>query len=225
MRRVTGRRATVLGAGRTDAGVHAEGQIAVFRTDSSIPAERFRGALNAHLPAAVSVLETTEAPEGFHPQHDAVSKRYRYIILNRPSRPARERERCWWVKTPLSVAAMQAAARPLVGRHDFRSFTTEASRRKNTIRTVRVLKLRRQGDRITIEIEGTGFLYNMVRAIVGTLVDVGRGHTKPRAIRAILRARDRSRAGRTGPPGGLCLVEIRYGGRRQKSGAGIQNGF
>jgi tRNA pseudouridine38-40 synthase len=210
VRRVTGRRAPVVAAGRTDAGVHAEAQVAVFRTTAAIPAPRFAVALNAHLPPTISILRSEEVPDEFHPQRDARGKHYRYVIVNRPARPALDRERCWWIPVSLDLPAMKRAARHLVGRRDFRSFVSDAEERPDTVRTVRRLTLRRRGDRITIDIEGSGFLYNMVRAIVGTLVEVGRGRWSARDVAAILRARDRRRAGPTAPAAGLTLIKVVY---------------
>lgn len=210
IRRVTGRRSNVHAAGRTDAGVHAEGQVAVFHTDSTIPAERFCFALTSHLPAGVAIVRSEAVPESFNPQRDARGKRYRYVFLVRPARAALDRGRVWWLHGPVDFAAMRRAARHLVGRHDFRSFTTEAADKPDTVRTVRRLSVKRDGDRIVMEIDGDGFLYNMVRAIAGTLADVGRGRTPPDAVRDILRARDRSRAGRTAPAHGLTLVHVNY---------------
>jgi tRNA pseudouridine38-40 synthase len=209
VRKVTGRRSSVVGSGRTDAGVHAEAQVAAFRTASLLPAGRFRDALNAHLPAGISVLESDAAPDAFHPMRGVRSKRYRYVILVRPARPALER-RAWWMRTPLDLAKMGTASRALVGRRDFRSFATEAATQENTVRTVQELTLRRRGDRISVDVTGDGFLYNMVRAIVGTLVDVGRGRLAPRDVAAILEARDRRRAGPTAPACGLTMVSVRY---------------
>jgi tRNA pseudouridine38-40 synthase len=210
VRRVTGRRSPVVASGRTDAGVHAAGQVALFRTRARLPAERFRDALNAHLPPEVSVRESAEVDGRFHPMRNVVSKIYHYGIINRRARPALDRGRAWWVAAPLDVAAMRRAARRLVGRHDFRSFATEAAFRKDTVRTVRSLRLRRSGERIVVEVEGKGFLYNMVRAIAGTLVEVGRGKIKPAEVGRILAAKDRRRAGPTAPAHGLCLMSVRY---------------
>lgn len=210
VRRVTGRRAAVAGAGRTDAGVHAEGQVASFHTASTIPAERFRDALNAYLPEAVAVVASDEAPAAFHPRRAAHSKLYRYVILNRPARPALERARAWWIRARLNVPAMRRAARALVGRHDFRSFASKADRLKNMVRTIRSIAIVAAGDRLRIDVVGDGFLYNMVRAIVGTLVQVGRGLMESAAVKRILAARDRARAGPTAPAAGLCLVRVDF---------------
>lgn len=210
VRRVTGRRAAVCASGRTDAGVHAEGQVASFRTASTIPADRFRDALNAHLPEGVAVVESDEAPTSFHPRKAARSKLYRYEILNRPSRPALDRARLWWVRVPLDVPAMRRAARALVGRRDFRSFASEADRYGSTVRTIRSLRISAAGDRLRVEVEGDGFLYNMVRAIVGTLVQVGRGKMAPAEVKRIVAARDRAQAGPTAPAAGLTLVRVDF---------------
>lgn len=192
VRAVTGERAGVRGAGRTDAGVHALAQAAHFDTRSRIPAERFAGALNAHLPADIAVLDAQEAKDGFHAQYGAKGKVYRYVILNRATRPALDRSRVHWMRLPLNVRAMRLASRPFVGRHDFREFAREPERRKTTVRTVKRLDVRRRGDRIAIEIEADGFLYNMARRIVGALIEAAGG---PRG---------------TAPPEGLTLVRVIY---------------
>jgi tRNA pseudouridine38-40 synthase len=205
VREVTGERAKVVGAGRTDAGVSALGQVACFGT------EDFAAALTAKLPQDVSVLSSDEVPPEFHPRKNVRSKLYRYTILNRRTRPAIGRERVAHVSTPLDAARMHGAAQHLVGRHDFTSFAAlEATRGKSPVREITRLDVSRQGDRITIECEGPGFLMHQVRTVVGSLMEVGRGKQTPEWITEVLDARDRSCAGPTAPARGLTLVRVEY---------------
>ncbi|MEW6356312.1 MAG: tRNA pseudouridine(38-40) synthase TruA [Planctomycetota bacterium] len=207
---VTRKKTVIHGSGRTDAGVHALGQVATFQTASEIPAEKLLLAINAHLPRDIVVRKIEEVYGKLHARYDARSKVYRYTVLTGPAGSALDRDRVYHVKYPLNVSRMRKAAKCLLGEHDFRSFTTEAWTRKNTVRTLLDVKIERQGDRIVFTFEGDGFLYNMVRAIVGTLIDIGRGHLKVEDMKVILEARDRSKAGPTTPAKGLCLVEVRY---------------
>jgi tRNA pseudouridine38-40 synthase len=212
VQRVTGERVTVYGASRTDAGVHAEGQAAHIRTRTRIACARLVHALNANLPPDVTVLRVDEPPEGFHAQFDAAGKTYRYRVLRRDVRSALRRDRAYLVRSPLDVGRMREAAARLVGTHDFRAFCTEARTRKRTERRIDRLEIRADGDEVVFEVDGSGFLYNMVRTIVGTLLWVGIGRLGPDDVSAILDSRDRRRAGSVVPPQGLTLVEVRYGG-------------
>jgi tRNA pseudouridine38-40 synthase len=210
--RVTGERLRIAGSGRTDAGVHAQGQVATFKTESSIPAERFAAALNAHLPEDLAVLASEEVPASFHARKGARAKTYRYRILNRPARPALERGRVYHLVPKLDVEAMRRAARGLVGRHDFRAFTPVASVKPGGYeREIFALEVHKQGDEVVIEVTGSGFLHNMVRCIAGTLIEVGRGKLAPAAVKDILASRDRRRSGPTAPACGLYLVRVEYG--------------
>jgi tRNA pseudouridine38-40 synthase len=215
--RILGERVPVLAAGRTDAGVHAEGQVISFRAATSIPPEGIAGALNAALPEDVAVLDCARAPAGFHATFHATGKVYRYVILSsRTPRPLLRRT-AWRVPARLDLRRMREAARALVGRHDFRSFRTNPGLeedRGSTVRSLRRLDLRRRGELVVLELEGDGFLYNMVRSIVGTLVQVGRGTWPPGRVGEALRARDRRAAGPTAPARGLTLVSVEYGARR-----------
>ncbi len=215
VREVTGEAVRIVGAGRTDAGVSALGQVACFRTASTIPPGRIAYALNSKLPQDVAVLASDEAPPEFHPRKSAKLKRYRYVILNRNVRPALDRARAWHVTEPLDVELMRAAAGALVGTHDFAAFTTaEAARTKDTTRTITRLDVQRgraANDSITFEVEGPGFLMHMVRIIVGSLAEVGRGKRCPAWMAKALRSRERTAAGPTAPAEGLVLVEVRYG--------------
>jgi tRNA pseudouridine38-40 synthase len=213
---ITGRRALVVGAGRTDAGVHAEAQVANFHTTSPIPAGKWPEALNAHLPEDVAVLSAVEAPLDFHAQFAATSKVYRYRVLNRAVRSALERFRTHLVKAPLDVARLQEAARRLEGTHDFRSFGSEMSRKGDTVRTIFSFTVARHGEFVDFVVHGDGFLYNQVRSMVGTLLAVGLGRRPPEWVTEVLEARDRSRAGANVPARGLTLVEVRYDGAPRK---------
>jgi tRNA pseudouridine38-40 synthase len=206
--KITGERAELTFSGRTDRGVHGAGMLAVFQTASAIPAERFPLALSACLPPEVAVTSAREMPADFHPRKAAKGKLYRYRILNRPVRSPHERDTAWHVAMPLDVMAMREAARHFVGTKDFRSFTAEAALKENTVRTLTALRIRREGDIIVIDVEGEGFLHNMVRAIVGSLVEVGRGKEPPGWVLEVLEARDRRKAGPTAPPQGLSLIRV-----------------
>ena len=211
--RVIGAPVSLLAAGRTDAGVHAEGQAISFRAGTGIPPAGIAAAANGLLPPDVAVLSLEEAPASFHATFDATGKVYRYEILcGRTPRPLLRRT-TWRVPGRLDAARMRRAARLLVGRHDFRSFRTNPGLdedRGSTVRTLRRVDVRRRGDRIVLELEGDGFLYNMVRAITGTLVQVGRGTWPPERAGEALRARDRRAAGPNAPARGLTLVSVAY---------------
>jgi tRNA pseudouridine38-40 synthase len=210
VRRTTGEVVRVLGAGRTDAGVHAEGQVAHFDTDSDLPPARFLRALNYWLPEDVAVLECRRAGPQFHARFSARSKLYRYRILCSPvRRPLREgfvlRE---WRE--LDAATMRQCAAALVGEHDFSSFASEHAATSTSVRRLLRSSLTRSDDELHYLVEGEGFLYNMVRIIVGTLLEVGRGKMSPEAFGDALAARDRRAAGPTAPARGLCLVRVNY---------------
>lgn len=208
--RLTGEPVRVIGAGRTDAGVHALGQVAHFHTASQMSVERMRRALNAVLPKDIVVLDVSPAPESFHARHSAKGKRYRYTILNRPSPPAIERHRVMHVAHPLDVAAMREGAAHLVGTLDFSSFACNSSKYDNPVRTVMEIAIEKRDDYVIVEMEAIGFLYKMARSIAGTLIDVGRGHLKPSDVLDLLKARDRRLSGPTAPAGGLMLVRVDY---------------
>ena len=209
-----GRKVHVHGASRTDAGVHALGQVGLIETVTPIPTENFPKALNDRLPHDIAVLDASEPPWSFDLIGDVKRKLYRYTIYTGAIRPVLDVRYCWHLSMPLDVPAMNTAAQCLVGTHDFRSFASAADRRESTVRTIfRCDVTRGAGDRqdwVSVEVEGDGFLYNMVRNIVGTLVDIGHGRWEPAMIVAILEAKDRTAAGQLAPPNGLCLVWIRY---------------
>ena len=209
--RITGVMPTVTGASRTDARVHARGQVANFKTESSLPLERLRGALNAVLPRDIVIREAAEATEDFNSRFSALSKLYHYTVWNDPIRPALERNSVWHVRHPLDAELMQQAANLLIGTRDFACFQSANAASETTARTVMRASWRTDSPgKLIFAIEADGFLYNMVRAIVGTLVGVGAGKVSIEQFRKILESADRRKAGRTAPPQGLCLMEVRY---------------
>jgi tRNA pseudouridine38-40 synthase len=215
IQKITGMRTSTLASGRTDAGVHALGQVVSFRTTTHLSTEVLRRAINSELPRSMAVLDITEAQSTFHATHDTLRKRYRYVIDNAPIRDVFSRRYAWHFSARrLDAEVMQRAARALIGTHDFSSFETTGAPRKTSVRTVYNLWVERgRGERehfVTVEIEANGFLYNMVRTIVGTLVDVGRGAKPESWPGEVLQAKDRRRAGRTAPPQGLFLVCVQY---------------
>ncbi len=232
--RLTGERRTVVAAGRTDAGVHALGQACHFRTNTNAPAERLNAALRPHLPPDVTVLEGRDVPPHFHSTRDAVSKTYRYVILNDRDPNPLVRRFAWRVRPDsrgvgLNDAAMRDAAAQIVGTHDFACFQSTGSPRPNTVRTVHRLTLTRSatwpawspvpgeeqagdavGPFLFLEVTGDGFLYNMVRTIAGTLAEVGLGKRPAADLHRLIAGRDRTAAGPTAPPQGLYLVRVNY---------------
>lgn len=213
--RITGEPVRTLASGRTDAGVHALGQVVGLRTDCRLDGPTLQRALNAELPRDVAVLDVRDVPEGFHPIRDAVAKRYRYVIHDGPVRDVFRRAYAWHYPSRLDEHAMREAAPALLGRHDFSSFESSGAPRESSVRTIRDVLVERgragQSDFLRVEVEADGFLYNMVRAIVGTLVEVGRGAQKPEWVGKVLDAADRAAAGPTAPPEGLVLLWVEYG--------------
>lgn len=222
--RVYGKRARVHCAGRTDAGVHALGQVAHFKAPVKIPARKIPAVLNAFLPSDISVLGASYAREDFHAQFDAKGKLYQYFILNSRRRdPFRER---YAVRVPygLDVEAMKEEAKTLLGRHDFRAFQASDpstrspsapllgvnKRKRTSVRRISRIDVAKRGERIIVSAEADGFLYNMVRNIAGTLLDVGRGYLSKGSVKAILDGADRAKAGPTAPARGLFLVKVKY---------------
>jgi tRNA pseudouridine38-40 synthase len=211
MRLTGGARVSSVVAGRTDAGVHAEAQVAQLALSSSLPANRLREALNFYMkPHPVAVLQAAPAPEGWNARFSAIGRAYRYRILNRRARPALLAGRVWHVHQPLDADAMQLAARALLGRHDFTSFRAAACQAKSPLRSLDRLDVTRDGDVIEVAAEARSFLHHQVRNMVGTLKLVGDGHWPVERVAAALAARDRSAAGPTAPPDGLVLVGVRY---------------
>jgi tRNA pseudouridine38-40 synthase len=200
----------IIGSGRTDAGVHAQAQIANFKTDSSIPLEKLQKALNAVLPDDIAITKVEEVGLDFHSRFSAKSKVYRYTILNRASRPALLKDRVYFLPHPLNLKLMQKEAKALLGRHNFQSFQAQDKKEKDSIRTIKNLKISRNRDFIYIDIEADGFLYNMVRNIVGALIEIGRGRFPEGSLRKILESRNRKLAGPTVPARGLSLIKVNY---------------
>jgi tRNA pseudouridine38-40 synthase len=215
LQRITGQRVRATASGRTDAGVHALAQVVSLACDTHLPADVLRKALNANLPQDIVVVDACEAPPGFHAIRDAIRKRYRYVIQDGPVRDVFSRAYAWYVPQRLDQRAMSEAAGVLLGEHDFSSFQASGSERASSVRTILDLSVQRGTgdflDRIVIEVEANGFLYNMVRNIVGSLVQVGRGKRPPTWIADVLQACDRTVAGATAPPEGLFLVHVQYG--------------
>ena len=197
-------------SGRTDAGVHAIGQVVHFFTATRHAPDVILKALNATLPLDLRVLAAEEVSQAFHSTFDAKSKRYRYVIDNRPIADPFTRRYSWHIFRKLNASLMKQAGQALVGRHDFHSFETQWPNRASSVRTIYDLDVVRDGDRVIVEVEADGFLYNMVRAITGTLSLVGTGRRPPEFVAEALAAEDRAEAGPTAPPQGLFLLVVRY---------------
>lgn len=210
LERVTGGRVTLYGSGRTDSGVHALGQVANFKTDASIPPERYASALNPLLPDDIAVKSSCAVPDKFHAQFSALGKRYRYTIYNCRQKTALHRRTAWHVGQRLDMEAMRAAAVHFVGRHDFSAFQSAGGVERETVKTVTRCDVTAEGSFIHIDIAADGFLYNMVRIIAGTLIKVGRGRLPASAIPGVIESCDRQCAGYTAPAHGLCLMEVYY---------------
>jgi len=207
---MTGGPVGVRGAGRTDAGVHADGQVASVEVASRIPALGFMRGLNSNLPRDIAVLDVTDMPTGFNARWGARGKIYRYLIWNHPVRSPRRARDSWHLFAPLDVHAMRRAADILRGEHDFRAFRAADCERRTTVRVLRRFDVGREGGLITCEVEGTAFLKNMVRILVGTLVAVGHAKMTEAAIHELLVNGDRTRAGMTAPACGLTLAKVIY---------------
>lgn len=207
---ITGENACITGSGRTDAGVHAEAQIANFRTRSRIPLDKLQMALNTNLPKDIAISGIEEMSPEFNSQHDARAKIYRYTIFNDNFIDPMMRHfaaKCFY---RLNVKAMQRAAKYLTGRHDFKSFQAADGVERDSIRTIKRIKVAKTGKVIYIYMKADGFLYNMARNIAGTLVEVGRGKISAGDVKSILSKKDRRSSGPTMPAKGLCLVEVIY---------------
>ena len=208
--RLLGEEIEVMGASRTDAGVHALGNVAVFDTNARMPAGKISFALNQFLPEDIRIQLSEEVEPDFHPRYCDSEKTYEYRILNRTFPVPTERLYSYFYHYHLDVEKMREATSYLIGQHDFASFCGSGAQVKSTIRTITSMSVDRDGDIITIRISGTGFLYNMVRIIAGTLIEIGNGQYPPERMQEILDACDREAAGPTAPAKGLTLIGIRY---------------
>ena len=212
LRKLTGEESHIIGASRTDSGVHALGNVAVFDTDSPIPPERMAYALNQKLPEDIVVVRSDEVPRDWHPRYqERIRKTYEYHIYNAPVPDPMKRRYSTFVSFPMDVEKMREGAGYLAGEHDFASFCNVRTNVEDTVRTVDEIVVVNADSDITIRITGNGFLYNMVRIIAGTLIRVGRGFYTPGKVKEILDAKERTEAGVTAPPEGLVLVKIEYG--------------
>jgi len=210
LKRILQKKTKVTASGRTDAGVHARAQVANFKTDSGMASEKLCLALNAVLPDDISIIKAEQISPDFHSRLSAKSKVYRYTILNRPSRPAVLRGMVYFFPHALDLGLMRKEAKVLLGRHNFKSFQAADKKERSALRTIKNLRVARDNDLIHIDIEADGFLYNMIRNIVGTLIEVGRGRLAQGSTKKILLAKDRRLAGPTVPAKGLCLLEVKY---------------
>lgn len=200
----------VIGSSRTDAGVHARGFVANFFTESSIPPECIKDAINSKLPKDIVILNSEEVEDSFHSRYSALGKIYSYTILNRLQPTAIERNFVYHYKKELNYEAMQLACTYFVGEHDFSAFRSTGSSVKTSVRNIKKAFLQKKQEKLIFYTEGDGFLYNMVRIMVGTLIDVGSNKIKPYEVLDIINSKDRSKAGKTAPALGLCLEVVYY---------------
>lgn len=230
---------TVVGASRTDAGVHARGQVASFRTERAIPLHGIRRGLNSLLPPAIAVAEASEVADDFHPRFSATGKHYRYLVLTRGDRSPRWRNRAWHHPGSLDLVAMRQASGALIGEHDFAAFRAAGCTARTTVRRIEEIAIAGGGEPggggiaenaeirdpclVAVDVRGNAFLRNMVRIVVGTLVEVGTGCRPAGQVAEILASRDRTQAGITAPAHGLELVSVRYDGRRGGSRDGSRD--
>lgn len=205
-----GEKIEVMGASRTDSGVHSLGNVAVFDTNTRMPADKIAFALNQRLPEDIVVQGSCEVPSDWHPRYQESTKTYEYRILNRTFRMPTRRLDTYFYHYPLDVEQMSEAASYLVGTHDFASFCAANAQVKSTVRTIYSCTAQKENDIITIRVTGNGFLYNMVRIIAGTLIEVGAGKCRPEEIKDILAAENRDAAGPTAPAQGLTMIGIEY---------------
>ena len=211
---VTGETLRITASGRTDSGVHAWGQVASLETESTLPAATLRKALEARTPHDIAILAVAEAPAGFHAIRDCQGKRYRFVVQDGPVPNLFLRNYAWRIRDSLDCAAMQRAAQHLLGKHDFSSFEASGSPRASSVRTIRDILVQRIATQPTgllhFEVEADGFLYNMVRNIMGSLVEVGQGKRPEGWLAEVLQVQDRQAAGTTAPPQGLFLMRVDY---------------
>lgn len=207
---ITGEVTELNASGRTDAGVHSLGQTANFKTNSTIDIEKIPVAINSKLKQSIRIISAEEVDERFHARYSCTGKKYRYIINNSKYGSAIYRDLEYHMPIKLNVADMKKAIKHFEGEHDFKGFKASGTSSKSSVRTIYSAKVIEEGEKIIIELEGNGFLYNMVRIISGTIVDVGLGKIKPEDIPEIIKSKDRTKAGKTLPPQGLYLVEVYY---------------
>ena len=208
---ITGEENDLIGSGRTDAGVHSLGQVANFKTESTLPVEKFPIAINTKLKKSIRIIKAEEVDEAFHSRYSVHSKRYRYTINNSEYESALYRNMECHIPQKLDIKKMQKAVKYFEGEHDFKAFKASGTSSKSSVRTIyKAEVIKGENSRIYIELTGNGFLYNMVRIIAGTLVDVGLGKIEPEDINNIIEEKDRSKAGKTLPAAGLCLMEVSY---------------
>lgn len=200
----------VIGSSRTDSGVHAKGYVANFKTNVKMPAEKFRDAINCKLPRDIVIIKSEEVDLDFHARYSSKGKTYCYTILNREYPCAINKDYVYYYRWKLNVEEMKKACKYFLGTHDFKAFQTPGGSVKTSIRTISDLHIETNVDKIKIYISADGFLYNMVRIITGTLVDVGRGRITPDSLEDIILSQDRGKAGHTAPPYGLYLAEVYY---------------
>lgn len=207
---ITNEKCELIGSGRTDAGVHALGQVANFKTNSEIPIQKIAIAINSKIKKAIVIQKAEEVEEKFHSRYNCKQKTYRYIINNSTQGTAIYRNLEYHIATPLLVDKMQEAVKYFEGEHDFKGFKASGTSSKSSIRSIYKAVVKKEGDRVIIELTGNGFLYNMVRIIAGTLVEVGLGKIEPKQIPEIIESGDRTKAGKTLPAHGLYLVKVEY---------------
>ncbi|MEG1257378.1 tRNA pseudouridine(38-40) synthase TruA [Clostridium sp.] len=208
--KLTNEEANIIGCSRTDSKVHAKRYVCNFKTNSSIPPEKFREALNHNLPEDIAVMESCEVNSEFHARYDSNGKIYCYTVVNTEARMPLCRNFAYHYKGELDIDKIREAAEFFIGTHDFEAFRNIGSSVKTTTRTIRVIKVVEDKEYIKIYIGADGFLYNMVRIMVGTLLEVGSGKLKPNDIPKIIEGKNRKNAGKTCPPQGLCLIEVYY---------------
>ena len=207
---ITGEDVDLIASGRTDAGVHALGQVANFKTDSNIPVEKIPIALNTKLKRSIRILAAEEVDERFHSRYNCKKKTYKYVINNSANVTAIYRNLEYNFSQELNVDKMNEAVKYFIGEHDFKGFKASGTSSKSSVRTIYDAKVYKNGDRVNIELTGNGFLYNMVRIISGTLIDVGIGKILPEEVPDIINSKERTKAGKTLPPNGLYLIKVEY---------------
>lgn len=208
--KATGEKLEVIGSSRTDAGVHAIGYVANFKTESNIPADKFKDALNTKLPRDIVILKSEEVELDFHARYNSKGKTYCYTIINRRDPVAIGRDYVYQNKYPLNIENMKSACKYFIGTNDFSAFKNLGSSVKTSIRTITELKVEEDGNTVKIYCTADGFLYNMMRIIVGVLLQVGMGNFKPEYVKDIILSKDRKKAGKAVPASGLCLIEVFY---------------